>query len=475
MKNSILDLTKNKDDSSVLYIQITDMLRQQIQSGKLKAGMKLTPSRHLAIELGVSRTTVTTAYDQLKAEGFIYGQAGSGFYVNPIGNIELKPANAKACEFKIDLNQQPIKIAHPSSADMRLFPYRQWARCVAKVARTEPKALLDSTDVFGDIELRKQIALYLEQWRGLIVHPGQVIVTAGSIDALEICIRTLIGQSDLIGLEDPGYLPLRRFIQQQQITPVWLPVDECGATVPKPRPKSKTPILVVLTPSHQFPLGGAMPPARRAEFINWAQKTGHWIIEDDYDSEFRYAGHPIPALSGLSENTHSIYIGSFAKIFSSSLRLGFLVLPQELIAQFDRTLKFMSSKASISPQRALALFIQGGEFYRHLRRVRRIYAERRKLLMQLLNEELGKIVRFDDHQAGMQIVAKLPNDYNDIEISTLARQRGFTTDALSAHYVNPPKNSGLLLGFCAYDESEIRENIHLLKKIITEFSSSRNL
>ena len=466
MKHLITKLAENRDDSTPLYLQITDTLRQQIQNGRLKAGTKLTPTRNLATDLGVSRTTITNAFDQLKAEGFIDARAGSGFYVNPIGSIELKSLNSSTDQLQHAERYQPVKAAHPSSADMRLFPYRQWARCVAKVARTQPAALLDSTDVFGDIELRKQIALYLEQWRGFSVIPQQIIITAGSIDALEICIRTLIETSDLIGLEDPGYLPLRHYIHQHHVKPVWLPVDKLGATVPKARKKS--PKIVVLTPSHQFPLGGVMPPARRAEFINWADKTGHWIIEDDYDSEFRYAGHPIPALSGLSDHARAIYIGSFAKVFSSGLRLGFLVSPKELITEFSRTLKLSPSKASISPQRSLALFMQGGEFYRHLRRVRRIYAERRKFLVKLLDEELAEFVRFDDHQAGMQILARLIKKDNDIEISKLARKQQLIVDPLSIHYVNTPKTPGLLLGFCAYNEREIRANINLLKKIFIQ-------
>ena len=466
MKNIFTNLSNTKGSSTPLHIQITEILRQHIQSGDLKAGDKLTPTRSLANDLGISRTTITTAYDQLKAEGFIQGQVGSAYYVNPIGNIELKSTTTKIKDFELDENYEPIKVVHPSSADMRLFPYRQWARCVAKVARTQPKALLDQTDAFGDIELRKQIAIYLDQWRGLNVSVRQIIITAGSIDALEICIRGLIEKSDIVGLEDPGYLPLRRYIQQQHIKPVWLAIDEQSAIVPKQKSKNKNPKLVILTPSHQFPLGGVMPPARRAEFLDWADKTGNWIIEDDYDSEFRYAGQPIPALTGFTDNARSIYIGSFAKIFSSGLRLGFLVLPKELTSQFAQILKFTVSKASITSQRPLALFMQGGEFYRHLRRVRRIYAERRKILIQYLSDELEHIINFDDHQAGMQIMIRLPENYNDIEISEAARKQGLIVDALSTHYANLPRDSGLLLGFCAYNENELKLNIQILKEVI---------
>ena len=465
MKALLHKLVTAEDGSLPLYVQITDAIRHLIQTGKLKAGKKLTPSRSFAVELGVSRTTVTTAYEQLKAEGFIQGHTGSGFYVSPIGAVEIGLQNTKSASTPPPA-YEPVIAHHPSTADMRLFPYRQWARSVSKVARLYPKALLDQPDALGDIQLRKEIASYLEQWRGLTVRPEQILMTAGSIDALEICTRALLQKNETIGLEDPGYLPFRRFIKQQHIKPVWLKVDEHGASVPKHGSKKKPPKLVVITPSHQFPLGGAMPPQRRIEFINWAKKSKGWIIEDDYDSEFRYAGRPIPALSSMGDETRSIYIGSFAKIFSTGLRLGFLVFPEPLRKLFTQTVSFYGSKASVSSQRALALFMQSGDFYRHLRRARRTYAERRNILIELLSEDLHEMVEFKDFQAGMQLVVNFKENINDVNIMQLAQQQGVIVDALSSHYTNRPDKNGLILGFCAYNEDELRNNIRILKNII---------
>ena len=449
-------------------MQICDSLRQQIIDGYLIPGERLPSSRNYAIEVGVSRTSVVTAFEQLKAEGYLRSRHGSGYYVSPIGNIETIEHLSDQKDEDKNTRWHSVEIdSHPGAADMRLFPYRQWARCVARVARTSPESLVRVTDLFGDPHLRESIAKYLFEWRGMNVSPKQILVTAGSIDALEICIRTLLKRSESIGLEDPGYLPLRNFVENLGLTPKWLAIGQNGAQLPQST--SKTPKLVVLTPSHQFPLGGAMPPSRRVEFLNWAESAGSWIIEDDYDSEFRYAGRPIPALAGFDQSGRSIYVGSFAKVFSNGLRLGFLVAPLGLVEDFYQTLTKFASKASVAMQRPLSEFMDSGEFYRHIRRVRRIYGERRKTLIDSLRTELGEILTFVDHQAGMQFVARLPDDYDDIAIARAVRAEDIIVSALSTHYARRNKQSGLLISFCGYENEEIIKNISKLKNILKRF------
>lgn len=459
-----------------LYVQIYDALRQQIISRHLTPGSRLPSSRNYAIELGVSRTSIIAAFEQLEAEGYIESRRGSGSYVTPMGNFDVLDQTHSHQTHRHQTNRgnthqwDAINLDNQSgSADMRLFPYRQWARCVSKVARESPESLVQPGDPFGDRQLRESIAKYLFEWRGMNVSPRQILVTAGSIDALEICIRTLVKQNELIGLEDPGYLPLRNLVKNRGLSPVWLPIEQDGVQVPSSTPNRKTPGLVILTPSHQFPLGGAMSPSRRIEFLNWATNTGSWIIEDDYDSEFRYAGKPIPALTGIDRSGRSIYIGSFAKIFSTGLRLGFLVAPFKLLEEINQTLSRFASKASVSMQRPLSEFMNNGEFYRHIRRVRRIYAERLRTLMDCLRTELGETLSFEDHQAGMLLTATLPDDYNDIAIAQAARAEGILVSALSAYHAGKNKPSGLLISFCAYEEQEIIENIIKLKHILKRF------
>lgn len=487
----LISLLQKRRLDKPLYLQIGDEIREQIVSGVLKPGDRLPSTRTCASEAGVSRTSIIAAFEQLRAEGYLSARQGSGYYVNLIGalhgpdnrtlNVPGSPRKASAQKRgeakRGETNPQP-QAGHPGAADMRLFPYRQWAKCVARTARLSPHALIDVVDPFGDPGLRESITRYLREWRGMDVSPQQIIVTAGSIEALEICVRTLVAGNSHIALENPGYLLLRNFIEQAGLKPVWLAIDKFGAQVPKQTRKKQPPTLAVITPSHQFPLGTIMSPNRRNDFINWADQCGSWIIEDDYDSEFRYSGQPIPALTGMDRFGRSIYVGSFAKIFSSGLRLGFLVSPVSLQKQFASTLNKFSSKASVSMQRPLANFMDSGEFYRHIRRVRRIYGDRRALLIEGLQSTLKGQVTITDYQAGTQLVAHLPDHYDDVAIARAANDMGVAASPLTWHYAGKSGRSGksgkkgLVLGFCAHESDEVRRNVAVLRQAILKINGA---
>jgi GntR family transcriptional regulator/MocR family aminotransferase len=407
---------------------------------------------------------VVTAYEQLVAEGYIEGRRGSGYFVRKLTGSE--PAGASPhpplIESTRDAPVAASPLMHPGYPDARLFPYRPWARCLARSARIAPQAMIVSESPFGDPHLRQSIANYLADWRGLDVQPQQVMVTAGSVDALETCIRTLTSRGDLVGLENPGYRPLRNLVKNQGVSVEWLGVGDNGAEIPGD-PATR---LAVVTPSHQFPLGGAMPANRRREYQQWANTNAAWIIEDDYDSEFRYAGRPIPALASLDDYERTIYVGTFSKVFSVSLRLAYLIMPPALIGEFRRTLARFGVKAALPCQRALADFIDTGDLYRHIRRVRRTYADRRKLLLGLLQHKLSRHVSFQDHQAGMQVCALLAPGLDDTEIAELALARGVQVSPLSPYYGGGKAQQGLLLGFCSFDETEIRAKVDVLSDII---------
>jgi GntR family transcriptional regulator/MocR family aminotransferase len=470
-KTPFLSISLDKHARKPIYMQICDVVRQRIIEGRLAPGSSLPSSRNYAIELGVSRTSIVSAFEQLKAEGYLKARQGSGYFVTPIGNLDKvgKFHVKNTSDSPSDSWETSAPIKQTGAGDMRLFPYRQWAQCVTRVARESPESLLQAVDPFGDHKLRESIAQYLFDWRGIELSPKQILITAGSIDALEICVRTLIRDGDLIGLENPGYRPLRNFVQQEGFSPTWLSVDQNGARIPKPNTKTRPPKMVVLTPSHQFPLGGAMSPERRANFINWAEKSNSWIIEDDYDSEFRYAGKPIPALTGRDWSGRSIYVGSFAKIFSTGLRLGFLVTPPELQEEFSLTLSRFTSRASSTMQRVLSVFMDNGMFYRHIRRVRRVYAERRKTLIDCLDTELGHILSYDDYHAGMQFVTRLPEEYDDGLVAQAAKKAGVFVSPLSDYYAGNDKKSGLLIDFCGYQNDEIVRNISILREVLEQF------
>ncbi len=466
----LLALDIDSNAPGALFVQLYEALRERIVSAQLKPGDRLPASRKLAEELGISRATVTTAYEQLIAEGFAHSITGSGVYISNIGEIEQFAAHTSAQQQYADagISKTTFQPFHPGQPDARLFPYRQWGKCVAHIARTQPAALVKTDDLFGDSALRSEICRYLLDWRGLKSRPAQILITAGASEALEHCIRTLTQQGDRIYLEDPCYPPLRAFVQNLGIPISQLEMDPQGALAPETDNPASSTKLAVLTPSSQFPLGGALPHARRNAFISWAKQTQGWIIEDDYDSEFRYAGKPIPSLAGLDSNHRTIYIGSFAKIFSSGLRLGFVVLPESLIAGFVDSIKKFGSKASCMPQRPLAQFMRNGDYYRHIRRVRRIYAERRQAFIQLLNHYLGERVSFEDHKAGMHIAVKLPSLLKDAEIAEKLAQQGITCLPLSSYYASNSNTSqnGLLMGFCGFTESEMEQSMLQVKQVI---------
>jgi len=457
----LIDLHLEASSPVPLFEQVYDGLRHRIVAGHILAGHRLPPSRKLAQELGVSRTTIVTAYEQLEAEGFVQGKPGAGVYVTEIGEVESRsPSPPKPIVKKP--THPSRKAFHPGQMDERLFPYQKWAQCVSKVARTDPKALVMSSDPFGDFELRVEICRYLADWRGVKASPDQVMMTAGSGDALEMCVRTLLKAGDTLALEDPGYPPLRTFVESYGLKACWLDTDEHGVLPPTTKVK-----MTILTPSSHFPLGGALPQARRNAFLKWAARVDSWIIEDDYDSEFRYAGRPIPALASLDTQNRTLYVGSFSKIFSNGLRLGFVVIPKHKIADFAQSLRQFGAKASVAPQRALALFMQSGDFYRHIRRVRRIYGERRTVLMGLIDEHLGDIGTYEDHRAGMQIAVKLAPGFEDKTIAKVAAEKGVTCFALSTYYASKSPQQGLLLGFCSFTEDEMRRAMVTLKTLIS--------
>ncbi|RBW52565.1 PLP-dependent aminotransferase family protein [Ruegeria sp. A3M17] len=445
-----------------VFEQICAAIRGRVVSGGLTEGTALPATRVFATELGVSRSTVVTAYEQLVAEGYLRSRQGSGYAVCTISETEPNPSPVPSIRPAEDTALPPIpfEIGQP---DTRLFPHRQWAKSVARVCRTNPEAMLAGGTSFGNPALRQAIAAHVAEWRGIDAAPHQVIVTAGSADALEICMSVLAEAGDQIGLESPGYLPARHFAKMRGLKSVYMQIDDQGAELPLGTPK-----FVVLTPSHQYPLGGAMSPGRRLEFIQCAESTGAWIVEDDYDSEFRYAGRPIPALAGFDRMNRTIYVGSFSKIFSNALRLGYLIVPDILLDRFRAAIKRSGVKASYMPQQALAEFMTSGEFYRHLRRVRRVYGERRKHLVDQLSREFAMFGTFEDHQAGMHIAFHLNDGLSDKTIACRASDAGIAVQPLSALSGKPYSMNGLALGFCGYTEDEADSALEKLKTCITK-------
>lgn len=454
----------DRNSPSPVFEQICAAIRGQIGAGAMAQGARLPPTRVFATELGVSRSTVVEAYEQLVAEGYLQSRQGSAFTVSVMGEVELKAAG------KVDPDLMPEE-EDPSPAlpfragmpDMRLFPYQQWAKTVSRVCRTNPRSMLIGGRAFGNFELRRAIADHVSEWRGIEASPHQIIITAGATDAIEICVRTLAVPGDQLALENPGYPPVKDFAETLGLIPTFMEIDENGAIPPDAQAPTR---LAVLTPSHQYPLGGAMSPSRRMAFIHWAEANDGWVIEDDYDSEFRYAGRPIPAMAGFDGLNRTIYIGSFSKIFSNALRLGYLILPLALVERFKGSLGRLGHRASYMPQQALAEFISNGEFYRHLRRVRRVYGERRRFLLDRLADDCAGYGHVEDHQAGMQVVFHVTDGQSDIAVAKAAAECGLDVQPLSAFCVGQARYNGLILGYCGFDETELSAALDRLAGVL---------
>ena len=460
----ILALGLDRTIKTPLSDQLYQAIRDHITAGHIDAGDRLPASRPFAQELGVSRATVVAAFDQLIAEGYADAKHGSGVRVCDIGAMAPTTPIRRQAKSLVEANPT-LRILHPGQSDMRLFPHGEWGRTMARVARTQPLATVEGGG-FGDNYLRTAISRHLAEWRGVDAPPERILITAGAGDALEVTIRSLASPGDFVALEDPGYTMLRRFVQSLGLIPQWLDVGPDGAEIPTT--VEPAPTLTVLTPSHQYPLGGAMPTARRTEFLRYADAMGGWIVEDDFDSEYRYAGRPIPALASLDTKDRVIYVGTFSKVLSQAIRLGFMVIPETVMDAYSQTLRTFGPRASVTPQRPLAIFMEDGGFHRHVRRMRRIYGQRQRAFIDLLNTELADFVTYINHQAGMQLVLHLPVGVDDVAISRAAANKGISVPALSTFCARPTKMSGLLAGFCAFTEDEMADGTKELRRVLEQ-------
>lgn len=444
------------DTTAPRYMQIGDGLREQIIEGQLPPGTRLPASRALAQDLGVARSTVVTAYDQLVAEGYLETVQGAGIFVcdiAPISPLSTTPPSTSAT-----MPPRPGVLA-PGSPDPDIFPIQPWARCVARVARNTPQALVHQEDPFGDAELRREIAAYAGRWRGITATADQVMVTSGASAGLELAMALLVNDGRL-ALESPGYLPTQRFAMARGWQIDWLVIGKQGAKMPvHPSP------VTVLTPSHQFPLGGSLPVPVRQAFLQAAADCDGWIIEDDFDSEFRYAGQPVPAMAALDHSGRCIYVGTFSKTFSHALRLGYLILPPGLITRFRDALTHPGSSAPVTAQRPLAEFMASGQYDRHIRRARRHYALRYATAADALGRWPTDLGWFQRHDAGMQIAFHMAGSASDRDLVAAAQSAGFTLRPMSS--CDPSGTSqGLLIGFCQSQPEEIGEQIEALRLAI---------
>lgn len=447
------------------YKQIYDGYRGAILAGRLRPGQRLPSTRALASELKISRLPAVYAFEQLLHEGYIEGRTGSGTYVTQSIPDELTPGPPERPTFSnvaperraIDL--APFRVSLPA---LDRFPQKIWSRLVARNARRLTPDLMAYGDPAGHFPLREAIADYLQTARAVRCDPSQVLIVSGSQMALQICASTLLQRGKSVCVEEPGYPGAHDALTGAGATLVPIEVDEDGVNVDAIA-RVKSIGAVYVTPSHQYPLGVSMTASRRLALLEWAKRTGAWIIEDDYDSEYRYASRPLGSLQGSDTAARVIYIGTFSKVLFPALRVGYMVVPSALIEPFVRAREALDIFSPILEQLVLTDFLSEGHFGRHLRRMRAIYAGRRDALVNALREHIGLEPYNSD--AGLHLSVFLPRGLDDRRVVQKALDRGVHATALSSCYVRRPKN-GLILGFGGADERRLVAAARKLGEIV---------
>jgi GntR family transcriptional regulator / MocR family aminotransferase len=491
LKNAQLQ-TISLDPSSrtPLHQQLFLSLRQAILEGRLKPLMQLPSSRALAADLGISRNTVLTAYDQLTAEGYLESRVGAGSYVSdqlpddllqrqgqgPVS--ELHQRDVYLSKMAQPFRDKPLMEQYrglpfsPGLPALDEFPFEDWARLLARHWRRPKREYLVDNPVGGAKILREAIANQLGQTRAVRCHADQVIILSGSQQAIHLVASAFAEPGDPIWMEEPGYPGIRDAIIAAGATPVSVPVDDEGFRLDRAKELAANARLACISPSHQYPLGQTMSLSRRLELLDWAKTEGRFILEDDYDSEYRYAGRPLSSLQGLDDDNRVLYVGTMSKVMFSGLRIGYMVVPEDLVDIFLALRRNIDSHSPSVPEAALADFITEGYLAGHIRRMRLLYEHRQKCLLDLLHEKLGDLIDVTPQESGMHLVGFLPAHIPDTQVQAAAHKQGMLVRALSGFYFQPTTQNGIILGFAGTSEKEMPQLVDRLRQIILNISSS---
>lgn len=472
----VIDISGLKIDrraSEPVWRQIYSQLRSRILSGVLRASEKLPAHRMLADQLKVSRATVVNAYEQLQSEGFIISSVGSGSIVAAIPEVSRKPLK-KAGSDAISISKRIGEIVDPNSTSLltetkpvpfRLgtpdfvgFPHAIWRRLLGRYLNQLPPQLLMYSNTAGYQPLRKALADYLRRVRGVNCDADQIVITSGAQQAIYLAALLTSEPGDTVWVENPGYRVGRSAFKLSGLNIQPVTLDSAGLNVQCGRKNPIRPRLMYVTPSHQYPLGITMSIERRLELLEHAEQNDAVIIEDDYVSEFRYEGAPIPSLQGLDERGRVIYIGTFSKVFFPALRIGFAVLPKSLVPAFVYIRSIQGVHSSTIEHAALASFLSEGHFDRHLHRMRIVYKKRRDVLRNALDSELPKGWAVTAGDAGLHLVLRAPGHIDDKSLVKKLAARGIEATALSRGWIGQLKDApkGLMLGFSGFSEQKLR-------------------
>jgi GntR family transcriptional regulator / MocR family aminotransferase len=469
------------DGHGPLYDQLTRALKLAIRDGRIAVGTQLPPTRELAQELELSRTTVLAAYEQLRAEGYIDGRVGSGSYVSDLHTRPIThhadasiPAPSRYAQRARDVRNWDIPRQHRGLrynmqyGNPTLNPAINniWGR---ELTRAAAYTRLNVTEVAGVSSLRKQTCDYLARRRGIQVQADDILIVSGTQQAIELTARVLVNEGERVVLEDPHYFSAHQGLVAHGAELVPVRVDDDGlvcSELPETPPR-----LIVVTPSHQFPTGSVLSMPRREALLAYAEQHQCWILEDDYDGEFRYDAHPLAALRALDERDRVIYVGTFSKVMFGGLRLGYMVLPATLRMDFLNAKYLHDIACPVIEQAALAHFMEDGGFERHLRLARKELKVRREALLAGLKDYARDRVTIRDTPAGMHLMVWLPG-YDDARCQALvdyAHDRGLGLYPIAPLYLRPPEMQGLLLGYCGLSVPDLREAMQLFGHCLDHF------
>ena len=491
MKRSVADfapvIEKAERGGVPLYRQLYDGFRRAIIEGRVRAGQRVPSTRVLANELDISRISVLGAYEQLLSEGYFETFVGAGTCVaqsipdelvkplplearrpnlgtvQPMGRRRVSRRAAAWAQSPVQSWLDNLGAFRVSLPALDQFPLDTWSKLVAMHARTPTRGIMAYGNPMGHLPFREAIAEYLHASRSVRCDPSQILITTGSQQALQLCAQVLLNPGDAIAMEEPGYPGARAAFHAVGAKLAPIPLDQDGIVVASIAKQGRAARAVYVTPSHQYPMGMAMSATRRMLLLNWAARNNAWIIEDDYDSEYRFNGRPIASLQGMDSNDRVIYIGTFSKVMFPALRLGYLVVPKDLLPAFSAARASADDFCSTLYQVALTEFMGEGHFARHIRRMRTLYRERRKRLVRAIETHLKGNLEVVGDDAGMHLVALLASGVDDTAIGVGCAKAGIAAMPLSCCYVRLPRRGGLVLGYGGVNTHQIREGIRSLK------------
>jgi GntR family transcriptional regulator/MocR family aminotransferase len=473
-----------------MYRQLYDWFRRAIADGRMRPGQRVPSTRGLAAELTISRIPVLHAYEQLLAEGYFETFVGAGTCVAAsIPDDTLSPAAAQARTAPQETGQKPgprrmsrrgAALTHaPAQPWLNIsgafrvslpaldhFPIAVWSKLVARHSRRPPRGIMAYGDAMGYFPFREAIAEYLGASRGVRCEAAQILVTTGSQLGLQLSAQVLLDPKDRVWMEEPGYPGARQAFLTARAQLLPARVDDEGINVADIIRRDRGARAVYVTPSHQYPLGTTMSATRRMLLLSGAVRSGAWIIEDDYDSEYRFGSRPIAALQGLDSDARVIYVGTFSKVMFPALRLGYMVIPPDLVPAFSSARDAADIFSSTLYQAVMTDFIRDGHFARHIRRMRMLYMERRSALVKAIQTEMGELLEVVGAEAGMHLVALLPPGVNDAAVSQKAVGRGVSAMPLSSCYSKPPARGGLILGYGGANTHQIHDGVRKLRLCI---------